>query len=65
MHFEDSINKIEKILEQLENGNLPLENAIALYEQGIYISNNCKKQLNEARLKITEKNTGGNDEITE
>ena len=38
MYFEDSLKKIEEILEQLENGNLPLENALILYKQGTEIA---------------------------
>lgn len=64
MYFEDSLKKIEEILEQLENGNLPLENALILYKQGTEIANTCKLQLNEAKLKITEYTMEENDEAS-
>ena len=62
MYFEDSLKKIDGILEQLENGNVPLEDALTLYEQGIEIANKCKLELNEAKLKIAEHTMEENNE---
>lgn len=62
MNFEDSLKKIEEILAQLEGGNLPLEDAMLLYQQGTALSNECKTQLAEAKLKVTQLNAGGSDD---
>lgn len=63
MYFEDSLKKIEEILEQLESGKLSLENALILYKQGTEIASKCKTELNEARLQVSEKSVGANDDI--
>lgn len=52
--FEESITKLEEISEALENGDLPLEDAIKLYEEGIELSKYCYDKLKEAELKITQ-----------
>ncbi len=55
MDFEDSLKKIEEILARLEGGNIPLEEALNLYSQGVELSRKCREQLENAKLKITEK----------
>lgn len=50
--FEDSINELEKIVETLEKGECPLDEAVELFEKGVKISNECHKTLNEAEQKI-------------
>lgn len=52
--FEESILKLEEISEALESGDLPLEEAIKLYEEGISLSKACYEKLKEAELKITQ-----------
>jgi exodeoxyribonuclease VII small subunit len=52
--FEESIARLEEISEALESGELPLEDAIKLYEEGIDLSKACYKKLEEAELKITQ-----------
>ncbi len=53
-NFENKIKKLEEIVEKLENGELSLDESIKLYTQGVNLSAECKKTLNEAELKITE-----------
>lgn len=55
MDFEDSLKKIEEILARLEWGNIPLEEALSLYSQGVELSRKCREELENAKLKITEK----------
>ncbi|HOV40859.1 MAG: exodeoxyribonuclease VII small subunit [Oscillospiraceae bacterium] len=55
MDFEDSLKKIEEILARLEGGNIPLEEALSLYSQGVELSRKCREELENAKLKITEK----------
>jgi exodeoxyribonuclease VII small subunit len=51
-NFEQSIKRLESIVEDLELGNVPLENAIQLYEEGVEISKNCIQKLKDAELRI-------------
>ena len=50
--FEDSLKKLENIVEQLEQGDLPLEESIKLFEQGVGLSAACKHELDAAEGKV-------------
>lgn len=50
--FEESLKKLETIVGQLERGDLPLEDSIKLFEEGMRLSAECKKQLEEAEGKV-------------
>ena len=50
--FEESLKKLETIVDQLEKGDLPLEDSLKLFEQGVDLSAICKKELDEAEGKI-------------
>lgn len=50
--FEESLKKLETIVEQLEKGDLPLEESLKLFEQGVELSAVCKKELDEAEGKV-------------
>ena len=50
--FEDSLNELEEIAGELEAGDLPLEKAIAKYEQGVKAYKACRKFLDDARKRI-------------
>jgi exodeoxyribonuclease VII small subunit len=50
--FEDSLKKLETIVGQLERGDLPLEDSVRLFEEGMALSTECKKQLEEAEGKV-------------
>ena len=50
--FEDSLKKLESIVDQLERGDLPLEDSIKLFEEGVNLSNACKKELETAEGKV-------------
>jgi exodeoxyribonuclease VII small subunit len=50
--FEESLKKLETIVEQLEKGDLPLEQSLKLFEQGVDLSSVCKKELDEAEGKV-------------
>ncbi len=50
--FEESLKKLETIVEQLEKGDLPLEDSLKLFEQGVDLSASCKKELDEAESKV-------------
>ncbi len=60
MSFEQSIEKLEEIVRELENENISLEESMKKFEMGIKLSSNCLKMLNEAEGKI-EKLTRSKD----
>jgi exodeoxyribonuclease VII small subunit len=59
--FEESLQKLESIVEMMEAGDLPLESLIARYEEGTRLAKICQEKLAEAELKIQqlEKNAAG------
>ncbi len=50
--FEQAYAKLEETVQKLEVGNLPLEEALALYEQGMALAKHCGLQLDNAELSI-------------
>lgn len=50
--FEAGLKRLEQIVKQLENGDLPLDAALKLFEEGIELSRQCQKQLEEAENKV-------------
>jgi len=46
--FEESLKKLETIVDQLEKGDLPLEDSLKLFEEGVGLSAVCKKEWDEA-----------------
>lgn len=53
MNFEQSMEELEKIVVELEKGDLNLDDSIKKFEEGMKISKNCNKFLEEAEKKIT------------
>ena len=51
--FEQQMEMLEKIVEELEKGDLNLDDSVAKFEEGIKISKECNKILEEAEKKIT------------
>lgn len=52
MSFEDSVKKIEDIIKQLSEGEIPLGEAVELYKQGTDELAACRKELDSAKMKI-------------
>jgi len=50
--FEQALTRLEGIVRKLEAGDLPLEEAIALFEEGMHISTFCGRTLSEAERKV-------------
>ena len=50
--FEESLKQLETIVAQLERGDLPLEDSVRIFEEGVRLSAECKKQLEEAEGKV-------------
>lgn len=59
--FEKNLERLDAIVRQLEDADLPLEKALHLYEEGMRISEVCQRQLQEAegRVQILMKRAGG------
>jgi exodeoxyribonuclease VII small subunit len=51
--FEQSLKQLEQIVHELESGELPLEQAIRKFEEGIELSKFCAQKLEETERKIT------------
>ena len=50
--FEECLQRLEKIVNELEKGDLPLEKALTLFEEGIQLSNSCRQELETAEGKV-------------
>jgi exodeoxyribonuclease VII small subunit len=50
--FEESLKQLEGIVAQLERGDLPLEDSIKMFEEGMRLSAQCKKELDSAESKV-------------
>ena len=59
--FEASLQSLEKIVRELERGELPLEKSLELFEQGVRLSRECQERLNEAerRIEVLLQDDGG------
>jgi len=61
VNFEQSLTELESVVKQLESGEQPLEDSLALFERGVALSEVCRKQLEaaEARIEILVKRAAG------
>ena len=50
--FEDCLQRLEKIVQELEKAEVPLERSLTLFEEGMQLSAACRKQLEEAEGKV-------------
>jgi exodeoxyribonuclease VII small subunit len=50
--FEHALERLEEIVGELEKGDLPLEQSLKLFEEGIKLSRICSKRLEEAERKV-------------
>ena len=50
--FEASLEELEQIVRHLEAGDLPLDRSLELFEQGVRLSRECQKRLDEAERKV-------------
>ena len=50
--FEDCLQRLEEVVNQLERGDVPLEQALKLFEEGVQLSNSCRKELEAAEGKV-------------
>src|ERR671938_2196781 len=51
-NFEAGLAALEKIVRELERGDLPLEESLKLFEEGVRLSRECQERLNQAERRI-------------
>ena len=54
LNFENSLAKLEGIVDALEDNDVSLEESVKKFEEGIKLVNDCQKQLKEAELKVNK-----------
>ena len=64
-NFEGSMARREEIVSLLERGDAPLDQAMALFEEGAKLLRECTKQLDEAEQRVTLLTAGKDGEIVE
>jgi exodeoxyribonuclease VII small subunit len=52
LKFEEAMARLETIVAELEKGDLPLDESLKIFEEGIKLSKNCLKMLDEAERKV-------------
>ena len=50
--FEECLQRLEKIVQELEKGDVPLEKSLTLFEEGMHLSSACRKELEQAEGKV-------------
>lgn len=50
--FETSLDELEKVVKELESGDLSLDRSLELFSRGIELSDSCRKQLEEAETRV-------------
>jgi len=54
LSFEEAFHELEAVVQQLEGGDLPLEEAITLYERGMALAGRCSLALDAAELRVQQ-----------
>lgn len=57
--FESAIAELEQIVKQLEDGDLPLDRSLALFERGVELSRYCQETLGSAQRRIEQLTDSG------
>ena len=52
LSFEEAISELEQIVEDLERGDIELEDSISIYERGVILKAHCEEKLKTAKMKI-------------
>ncbi len=50
--FEECLQRLEQIVAELEKGDIPLDKALSLFEEGVKLSNSCRQELESAEGKV-------------
>ena len=68
VHFEEALKQLEAIVSRLEIGDLPLEEALSVFEEGVRLTKLCSQRLNDAERRVNilvrsaDPNSGGLEE---
>jgi exodeoxyribonuclease VII small subunit len=62
-NFEASLEELERIVKELEKGDLPLERSLSLFESGMKLSGDCKKMLEQAETRVEILTRKGNEMV--
>jgi exodeoxyribonuclease VII small subunit len=54
MNFEQAFQRLDEIVQRLEQGDLPLEESLALYEEGMTLAAQCNDWLDQAELRVRQ-----------
>ncbi|MBQ4298020.1 MAG: exodeoxyribonuclease VII small subunit [Clostridia bacterium] len=54
LSFEDAMKRLDEVVKQLETGNAPLSESLALFEEGVALVRRCNDELNAAEKKIKD-----------
>jgi exodeoxyribonuclease VII small subunit len=65
IEFEKSLKRLERIVKDLEEGNLSLDEALKKYEEGIELAKNCSKTLKDAKTRVEKLVKKEEIEVTE
>lgn len=52
MDFEKKLSRLEEIVNKMESGDLPLEDSLKFFEEGVKLSRECNSQLSQAEQKV-------------
>lgn len=53
LSFEDGYDRLEQVIQKLEQGDLSLEESVALFEEGMQLATHCGHKLDDAELKVS------------
>lgn len=65
LSFEQSMARLDEIVRHLEKGDMPLNDSLALFEEGTSLIRSCEKQLDEAEQKVVKLRKGPDREPEE
>lgn len=65
LNFEEAMARLEQIVRALEGGNVPLDESLTLYEEGVKLVKLCSARLENAEKRIKILVDGGNGTLTE
>jgi len=65
MNFEQSLQRLEEIVHRMERGDVPLQEALQLFEEGTTLVTSCNRLLDDAELKVVQLSKGADGEPQE
>src|SRR6266446_6146465 len=64
LSFERAIEELESIVKRLEDGKVPLEESVAIYERGESLKRRCEELLRQAEARVDKITTDANGQVT-